>query len=196
MLSTNCSLSARFQWSKTQYSLISDSLCTTFYISEAYNSSKQVFLSFVANFIPVKLGVEPMLSLNRRSRKKTCSAGCNFGFSATCGGIDYFFFYTLSVFFPLVTKFQSVFFFYMKMLLSSLFSGAKPWNWVLSPSLLYWWKILFSHSPKGLLQVPSRSYALLSQTMNLLVYMCSRGSTLSSAGGCWLSSLGKPLGTS
>lgn len=190
MLSANCSLSARFQWNKTQYSLISESLCKTFYISGAYHSSKQLFLSFVANLIPAKFEVEPMLSLNRRTRKKTCSIGCNFGFSATCGGIDYFFFYTLSVLFPLVTKFQSVFFFCMRMLLSSLFSGAKLLKWVLLPSFLYWQKVLFSYSPKGLLQVPRSSYALLSQNMNLLVYMCSRGSTLPSAGGCWLSSLG------
>lgn len=33
-----------------------------FYISEAYHSSKQLFLSFVASLIPVKFGVEPVFS--------------------------------------------------------------------------------------------------------------------------------------
>lgn len=190
MLSANCSLLARFQWNKTQYSLISNSLCKTIYIAEFYHSNKQLFLSFVANLIPVEFGVEPVFSLNRRTRKKTCTMGYNFGFCATCSGIDYFLFYTLFVFFPLGTIFQSVFFFCMKMLLSSLFSGAELLNWVLLPSLLYWHKIPLSCSPKGLLQVPRSSDALPSQTVNLLVYMGFRGSTLSSAGGCWLFNLG------
>lgn len=171
MLSANCSLLARFQWNKTRDSLISDSLCKTFYISEAHHSSKQLFLSFVAVLISLKFGGEPMLSLNRRTRKKTCSMGCNFGFCATCGGIDYFLFYTLSVFFPLVIKFQSVFLFCMRMSLSSLHTGAKLLNWVLLPSLL----------TKNPVQLQSKTSTAGSQeqlcpsvtNMNLLVYMCS-----------------------
>ena len=110
MLSANCSLSAMFPLNKTQYNLISDSLCKTLYISEAYHSGKQLYLSFVANLIPVKFGVDPMLSL-RAPERRPCSLSYNFGFSATCGGTDCFFFIVslpLSVFFPLLTKFQIV----------------------------------------------------------------------------------------
>lgn len=68
MLSANCSLCARFPWNKTQYNLISDGLCKTFYISEVCHSGKQLFLSFVANLIPVKFEIDPVLSLKALGR--------------------------------------------------------------------------------------------------------------------------------
>lgn len=63
MLSANFSLSASFPWNKTQYNLLLDSLCKTFYVIEAYRCGKQLFLSFVAKLIPEKFGVDPMLPL-------------------------------------------------------------------------------------------------------------------------------------